>query len=101
MLYGAETWATTRGQEARLEVNEMRMLRWMCGLTRSDKIRNEHIRGTATVVQACTKITQKTNEVVRPCEENERGAHSENNARCGYTREKKKRAATPKMERCM
>ena len=31
MLYGAETWATTRGQEARLEVNEMRMLRWMCG----------------------------------------------------------------------
>ena len=31
MLYDAETWATTRGQEARLEVNEMRMLRWMCG----------------------------------------------------------------------
>ena len=30
LLYGAETWATTRGQEARLEVNEMRMLRWMC-----------------------------------------------------------------------
>ena len=43
MLYGAETWATTRGQEARLEVNETRMLRWMCGsVTRRDKIRNEH-----------------------------------------------------------
>ena len=27
LLNGAETWATTRGQEARLEVNEMRMLR--------------------------------------------------------------------------
>ena len=26
LLYGAETWATTRGQEARLEVNEIRML---------------------------------------------------------------------------
>ena len=37
LLYGAETWATTRGQEARLEViNEMRMLRWMCGVTRSE-----------------------------------------------------------------
>ena len=24
LLYGAKTWATTRGQEARLEVNEMR-----------------------------------------------------------------------------
>ena len=43
MLYGAETWATTRGQEARLGVNESRMLRWMCGVTRRDKIRNEHI----------------------------------------------------------
>ena len=36
---------------------------------------------------------RKTAEVVRPCEENERGAHSEKNARCGHTREKKKRAA--------
>ena len=55
MLYGAETWATTRG----LEVNEMRMLRWMCGVTRRDKIRNEHIRGTTRVVQASKKITEK------------------------------------------
>ena len=39
--------------------------------------------------------------MVRPCEENERGAHSEKNARCGNTREKKKRAAKPKMERRM
>ena len=59
LLYGAETWATTRGQEARLEVNEMRMLRWMCGVTRRDKIRNEHIRGTPRVVQASKKITEK------------------------------------------
>ena len=59
LLYGAETWATTRGQEARLEVNEMRMLRWMCGVTRRDKIRNEHIRGTTGVVQASKKITEK------------------------------------------
>ena len=51
LLYGAETWATTRGQEARLEVNEMRMLRWMCGVTRRDKIRNKHIRGTTRVVR--------------------------------------------------
>ena len=44
MLYGAETWATTKRQESRIEVNEMRMLRWMCGVTRTYKIRNEHIR---------------------------------------------------------
>ena len=44
LLYGAETWATTREQEARLEVNEMRMLRWMCGVTWRDNIRNNHIK---------------------------------------------------------
>ena len=54
MLYGAETWATTKRQESRIEVNEMRMLRWMCGVTRKDKIRNEHIRGMTKVVQAST-----------------------------------------------
>ena len=46
MLYGAETWATTKRQEKRIEVTEMRMLQWMCrvcGVTRKDKIRNEHI----------------------------------------------------------
>ena len=59
LLYGAETWATTRGQEARLEVNEMRMPRWMCRVTRRDTIRNEHIRGTTRVVRASKKITEK------------------------------------------
>ena len=59
MLYRAETWATTKRQESRIEVNEMRMLRWMCGVTRKDKIRNEHIRGTTKVVQASRKITER------------------------------------------
>ena len=44
-------------------------------------------------------IQFNSTEVVRPCEEIERGAHSEKNARCGHTREKKKRDAKPKMER--
>ena len=56
LLYGAEAWATSGGQEARLQVNEMKMLRWM---TRRDMIRNEHIAGTTRVVQASKKITEK------------------------------------------
>ena len=48
-----------------------------------------------------TRTLQKTTEVVRPCEENEREAHSERNDKCGHTRERKKRAAKPKMERCV
>ena len=70
-------------------------------VTRRDKIRNEHIRGTTSAVQASKKITEKRLKWERPCEENERGAHSEKNARCGHTREKKKRVDKAKMERCV
>ncbi len=59
MLYGAETCATAKVQEARLEINEIRMLRWMFGVSRKDKIRNEHNRGTSRVVQASKNITEK------------------------------------------
>ena len=34
MLYGTETWATTKRQEKRIEVTEMKILRWMCGQER-------------------------------------------------------------------
>ena len=44
---------------------------------------------------------RKTTEVVRPCEENERGAHSEKKVRCGHSGKKKKRMAKPTMARCM
>ena len=43
----------------RIEVTETRMLRWMCRVTCKDKIRNEHIRGTAIVAQASKKITER------------------------------------------
>ena len=45
--------------------------------------------------------SKKTSQVVWPRDEDERGAHSEKNARCGHTREKKKRVAKPKVERCL
>ena len=59
LLYGAETWATTKGQEARLDFNKTRMLRWIFGLTRRDQIRDEHIEGTNKVVKPSKKITEK------------------------------------------
>ena len=45
LMYGADTWALKKAQENKLEVAEMRMLRWMCRVTKLDKIRNERIRG--------------------------------------------------------
>ena len=37
LVYGAETRSTTKGQEKRLEVNEMTVQRWMCGVTKRDE----------------------------------------------------------------
>ena len=49
MLYGLETVALTKRQEAEMEVAEVKMLRLSLGVTRMDKIRNEYIIGTAQV----------------------------------------------------
>ncbi|XP_068218467.1 uncharacterized protein [Palaemon carinicauda] len=41
MIHGTETWAIKKTEEIKLDAAEMRMLRWMCGVTRRNKIRNE------------------------------------------------------------
>ncbi|RXH73982.1 hypothetical protein DVH24_016804 [Malus domestica] len=43
MLYGIECWAVKHQHVHKMGVAEMRMLRWRCGLTRKDKIRNEWV----------------------------------------------------------
>jgi hypothetical protein len=42
--------------ERRLHVTEMRMLIWMCGVTRTYRISNEHIRGTLKVAPITVKM---------------------------------------------
>ena len=37
----------------------MRMLRWMCGVTKLDKIRNERIRGTTKVGEITKKVQER------------------------------------------
>lgn len=59
MMYGAETWPLKKMQERRLDVAEMRMLRFMCGVTRMDKIRNERIRGTVKVTEVSRKVQER------------------------------------------
>ncbi|KAK3574844.1 hypothetical protein QTP86_018427, partial [Hemibagrus guttatus] len=49
MLYGLETVSLRKRQESELEVAELKMLRFSLGVTRSDRIRNEYIRGIAHV----------------------------------------------------
>ena len=68
MLYGLETVALTKRQEAEMEVAELKMLRFSLGVTRMDKIRNEYIRGTAQVGRFGEKTRRET-EVVWTCTE--------------------------------
>ena len=46
MMQKAETWAAKKAQEKKLNVGETRMLRWVFGVTKMDRIRNEGIRWT-------------------------------------------------------
>ncbi|KAL1448427.1 hypothetical protein WDU94_003661 [Cyamophila willieti] len=59
MLYGAESWALKKVHEKKLEVAEMRMLRWSCGVTRLDRIRNEVIRNKLRVTEVTKKIQER------------------------------------------
>ena len=47
-----------KAQEKKLDVAEMRMLRWMNGVTKLDRIRNEKIRGTTKVGEISKKVQE-------------------------------------------
>ncbi|KAK8933586.1 hypothetical protein KSP39_PZI015959 [Platanthera zijinensis] len=58
MLYGLECWVVNCVHEQKMGVAEMRMLRWMCGHTRLDKIRNESISDKTGVAPIAEKMQE-------------------------------------------
>ena len=68
LLYGTECWAIKRHHAQKMSVVEMRMLRWMCGNTRRDKMRNEDIRTkigvTSIEAVSYTHLTLPTKRIV-------------------------------------
>nr|XP_009775483.1 PREDICTED: uncharacterized protein LOC104225402 [Nicotiana sylvestris] len=56
MLYEAECWLVKKSHVQKIKVGEMRMLRWMCGHIRKDKIRNEVIRDKVGVAYVEDKL---------------------------------------------
>ena len=58
MLYGTECWAIKKVQARKMEVAEMRMLRWMCGHTRLDRMRNEVFRERLGVASISEKMKE-------------------------------------------
>ena len=83
ILPSSDIWeglALTKAEQDLIERTEMRMLRWMMGTKRIEKIGREEIRATASV--ANTSETRKT-EMVRPRGENDRGRCSNENMEDG------------------
>jgi hypothetical protein len=58
MLYGAECWPTKRRHIQQLSVAGMRMVRWICGNTRRDRVRNDDIRERLRVAPVEEKLVQ-------------------------------------------
>ena len=56
MLYGMETVAVTERQMGKMEIAELKMVKWALGVTRKDKIRNEYVRGTAKIAKLGEKL---------------------------------------------
>ena len=58
LMYGLETAPIKKTEEKKLDVAEMKMLRWMAGVTRMDRVRNKYIRGTLKVVEVSKKVQE-------------------------------------------
>ena len=72
MLYGMETVAVTERQVEKMEVAELKMVRWALGVTRKNKIRNEYLRGTAKNRKA-RRQTSECKATLVWARENEKG----------------------------
>nr|XP_027224813.1 uncharacterized protein LOC113817013 [Penaeus vannamei] len=73
MAYGIETASMQKTEEKKMEVTEMRMLRWMFEVTREDRIRNEFMRRSTKVVEISKENSARETEVVRtPAEKGRR-----------------------------
>ena len=59
LMYGTETWAIKKAEERKMQTTEMRMLRWVIGKTRKDRVRNEEVRKMVKVADIAEKMREK------------------------------------------
>ena len=56
MLYRMETVAVTETQMGKMEVAELKTVRWALGVTTKDKVKNEYVKGTAKIAKLGDKL---------------------------------------------
>ena len=59
MMYGIEDTSIKKGNEKKMNVAEMKVLRWMSGVTRIDRIPNTRIKGTVKVAELSKKVYRR------------------------------------------
>jgi hypothetical protein len=72
MMYGTKCWVVNRKTEQRMSVEKMRMLRWMSGVTRDGKMRNEYIRGSIGVASIVDRMRKNRLTSLGVCIKNAR-----------------------------
>ncbi|XP_063597217.1 uncharacterized protein LOC134773901 [Penaeus indicus] len=58
LIYSLEVAPLKKSEEKKMNAAEMNMLRWMVGVTRRDRIRNEYIRGAVKEVEPSKRIQE-------------------------------------------
>ena len=58
LLIGIERWSVKKSHEQKMEVAKMRMLRWICGNTIMDRIKNQKFREILVVAQLSAKMRE-------------------------------------------
>ncbi|XP_057535268.1 uncharacterized protein LOC130813451 [Amaranthus tricolor] len=58
LLYGTKCWPVKKIFEHKMKVSEMRILRWMCGHTLVDRIRNQEFRDKLGVAPISRKMSE-------------------------------------------
>ena len=97
MLYGMETVAVTERQMGKMEVAELKMVRWALGVTRKDKIRNEYVRDCKNC-KAGRKTSECEATLVWTRKKERRRLRGEKDDGDGSARQKKKRKAKEKVD---
>ena len=67
LLYESECWPSKKENERKMEVAEMRMLRWSCGRILADRILNTRIRNALGVASIIDKLREGKIAVVWTC----------------------------------
>ena len=97
ILYEMEMVAVTKRQMKKMEVAELKMVRWALGVTRKDKIRNEYVRGTAKIAKLRDKLWNARLRWYGHVKK-ERRLHGEKDDGDGSARQKKKRKTKERMD---